>query len=615
MDAADSKWHLSSPTPYDPPLTYGGWTQSMTLGIRIAALLHAREHSLEIEDSQAGPPNLGSSHKFPKRKRKKHRVIVHSSPYLRCLQTSIAICAGLAQYSELTKGHGHGHAKSPTSSFTPRLSPRLHAVDSSTYVTPDHDADSASSTPTTTPGKADKPLLRIDAFLGEWLSPDYFEAITYPPTSTMMVASAKAELLRSIEQIPVAYSPLNSKGHFPGGWSKGSGSVLPGSKDDSPLHSLSNINTTLPQIRRERASSHSSVASTGSTRSAHRGNPFSPTNVDYIGYIPPIPSYAVSPLDPIPIGYVNHAKEACVDVDFAWDSMRDPQDWGAGGEMGEEWSSMHKRFRKGLDGMIHWYKMHGVSLLTDDGHEGSEMREEEPDEEADLVVILVTHGAGCNALIGGLTNHPALLDVGMASLTVAVHKEHQRPHSPTAVDSVTSSPPPPLLRRTSVDLGFSEEYDMRLVASVDHLRPGYGPPTPSTNVVPPIPEYHKRSPGGQSSPRKPVEPVPTRSAALGSIRRTSLSGTSRAYAGDLTGVDSTKSTGLWGGNAKQVVGTESDSSNALSESEEDFVSPLPNQAQRTVNQFGLWGGANVSGSRNERVIAPKRRWTVTERET
>jgi hypothetical protein len=41
-----------------------------------------------------------------------------------------------------------------------------------------------------------KSTIRVDAFLGEWLSPDYFESITPPPSSIMMVASAKADLLR-----------------------------------------------------------------------------------------------------------------------------------------------------------------------------------------------------------------------------------------------------------------------------------------------------------------------------------------------------------------------------------------------------------------------------------
>lgn len=49
IDAVDKEWHLTSPTPYDPPLTYGGWIQGRALGARIASLLKAREDSVHDE--------------------------------------------------------------------------------------------------------------------------------------------------------------------------------------------------------------------------------------------------------------------------------------------------------------------------------------------------------------------------------------------------------------------------------------------------------------------------------------------------------------------------------------------------------------------------------------
>jgi broad specificity phosphatase PhoE len=49
LDASDKSWHLTSPTPYDPPLTYGGWSQAKSLGLRIAALLHQQDN----EDAEA----------------------------------------------------------------------------------------------------------------------------------------------------------------------------------------------------------------------------------------------------------------------------------------------------------------------------------------------------------------------------------------------------------------------------------------------------------------------------------------------------------------------------------------------------------------------------------
>ncbi|EHK97335.1 hypothetical protein M7I_6966 [Glarea lozoyensis 74030] len=170
-----------------------------------------------------------------------------------------------------------------------------------------------------------KSTIRIDAFLGEWLTPDYFELITPPPSSLMMVAGAKADLLRRED-----YSGLTNQkeaivgGHqkpFPGGW--GSPVVAAEQdKDEGPL-------------------------STGTSLQSA---------AEHGVYQPPVPNYAISLSDPIPQGYVAHSRDACVDVDYQWDSMREPHLWGNGGEYGEEWSSMHKRFRKGLQQMVGWYQ-------------------------------------------------------------------------------------------------------------------------------------------------------------------------------------------------------------------------------------------------------------------
>ena len=107
LDAADPSWHLTSPTPYDPPLTYGGWTQCRALGARIASLLQTREDALEAETPPNDNPPQASPHdhsplRLPRspsrprpRKRKTHRVILHTSPFLRCIQTAVAIGAGM----------------------------------------------------------------------------------------------------------------------------------------------------------------------------------------------------------------------------------------------------------------------------------------------------------------------------------------------------------------------------------------------------------------------------------------------------------------------------------------------------------------------------------------
>jgi hypothetical protein len=129
---------------------------------------------------------------------------------------------------------------------------------------------------------------------------------------------------------------------------------------------------------------------------------------------------------------------------------------------------MHRRFRKGLEKMIAWY-----NESDDPGHLVTKTPTtpafpplDETDEDTDLVIILVSHGAGCNALIGALTNQPVLLDVGMSSLTMAVRK-------PTPVNSPLSSPgttPRGHSRANSKNLLLSDQYDVKLVANTEHLR-------------------------------------------------------------------------------------------------------------------------------------------------
>ena len=315
-------------------------------------------------------------------------------------------------------------------------------------------------------------LLRLDAFLGEWLSPDYFDKITPPPESKLMVAGAKADLLRRGEPVDKVHA---SSGHFPGGW----GSAISTEKnfqtagEDTPLANLSELSQSLPRM--SRANSHSAGISSRRTNLDLGSKVDRSPNREIVTYVPPMPSYAVSPSQPIPQGYVAHARDACVKVDYQWDSLRPPLDWGNGGNYGEEWSSMHKRFRRGLHEMILWYRNHDPIALKRTLSEGlpeDELSDDPDDDETDTVLVLVTHGAGCNALIGALTNQPVLLDVGMASLTMAVRKtvDYKRVASPSDFSPQTS---PSRRRRSSVlDLGFSDDYEVKMTASTDHLRPG-----------------------------------------------------------------------------------------------------------------------------------------------
>lgn len=481
LDAADTQWHLTSPIPYDPPLTYGGWRQSQALGARIASIIQFRE---AIADSQSpsapkrgsevngdgevmDAPNLHPSHRG---KRRKHKVVIHSSPFLRCIQTSIAISAGMSQYRGSTQASSHSSpARHAMDSGKPQIqttdgsrSPHLSAI-------PEPGVNGTSGK---RPIKVAQTLLRIDAFLGEWLSPDYFDKITPPPGSKLMVASAKADLLRRGEPIDTVH-PSNRVALTHGLWgSKASAnSQANKSDDDTPLSDLSGLRQGLPRIIR--ANSHSigdPETKRGSLQIGSRiEKGLTPKS---LSYVPPTPSHAVSPSQPIPQGYVAHARDACVKVDYQWDSLRPPLEWGSGGDYGEEWSSMHMRFRKGLQNMISWYRGHRPIELVRTLSEVFPEPSEAPDEDdTDTILVLVTHGAGCNALIGALTNQPVLLDVGMASLTMAVRKtvDYTRVASPSDPNPPTS---PSRRRHSIIDSGISDDYEVKLTASTDHLRPG-----------------------------------------------------------------------------------------------------------------------------------------------
>ena len=305
--------------------------------------------------------------------------------------------------------------------------------------------------------------LRLDAFLGEWLTPEYYESITHPPDTKLMLAGAKSELLRRGEYVESPGLRAESKkGYLPGMW--GSPDLQPQGNKDMSQEGLSklSLNSSSKVSTRDRASTQGSVFNSRAAQDLD-------TKTLPGGYLPPTPRYAVSPSDPIPKGYVAHARDACVDVDYQWDSSRTPQEWGDGGSYGEEWSAMHKRFRNGLQRMIHWYRIHQASALRQIGHPRNLHpihAEESDDDDVDTVLVLVTHGAGCNALIGALTDQPVLLDVGMASLTMAVWKERPEDPASQSFKPGLSSP----AKTSNLDVPLSAEYNVVITASVEHLR-------------------------------------------------------------------------------------------------------------------------------------------------
>ncbi|PTD01838.1 hypothetical protein FCULG_00010105 [Fusarium culmorum] len=401
LDAADKKWHLSSPTPYDPPLTYGGWLQARAVGNQISSILEQSKAEYE------------SNSKDTKRRRR-FKVVIHSSPFLRCAQTSIGISSGLAQTP-------HESPHRPNDIFVSATGPPKHFRST---------------------------ILRLDSFLGEWLSPEYFEHITPPPGAALMLGSAKAELLRREDYSALtsasAPTPMPHRGSTASLW------------NGSPAAS--------PSLGPMRPGSSAEGSSGPAMAAALTGQLAS--QLTKKGYTVPKPNYAISSSGKIPDGFVAHARDECVVVDYQWDSMRAPLDFGDGGQLGEEWTDMHKRFRRGLKKMVDWYattdapdemvtQAAGTSQAGNDDNETAS-----EDEDVETVVILVSHGAGCNALIGAITHQPVLMDVGIASITMAERKQDADYHALLAASAYEKEP----------HVSPHQMYDIRMSASTEHLR-------------------------------------------------------------------------------------------------------------------------------------------------
>ncbi|KAJ4385714.1 hypothetical protein N0V93_010143 [Gnomoniopsis smithogilvyi] len=458
LDAANKQWHLQSPTPYDPPLTYSGWNQARAVGQRIGEILREREAQDESASTE-GPP----------RKRRKFQVVLHSSPFLRCVQTSVGISAGLASMPE-PPPPTLARASSTYSTTNPRLRPSIN-----TDVPPNNsnpfsqpfsdlptppDGDSRPTSPKQP--RVEKTVLRLDAFLGEWLTPGYFELITPPPGSSLMLASAKANLLRKEDYSSNPnFAAYNNAA--PGAQTWG-----PQPAPITPVSSLDNVSSLAEALRRAgRSDSVTSVTSNGESRLLTGG-----------AYVAPVPAYAISHNAEIPNGYVPHARDNCCHVDYQWDSMRGTLDWGDGGSMGEEWTSMHKRFRKGLQKLVDWYATadNPTQMVTKERRASVTddyvmVDDDEEDVEIESVVVIVSHGAGCNALIGAITHQPVLTDVGLASLTEAVRKPGVKDARETGLARVQSDGSDTVSESSGL-VAIHECYDLKLFASNEHLSNG-----------------------------------------------------------------------------------------------------------------------------------------------
>ncbi|POS77328.1 phosphoglycerate mutase [Diaporthe helianthi] len=505
LDAANKQWHLQSPTPYDPPLTYSGWNQARAVGQRIGEILRDGDKDKDKEQQSDSPASDGTP-----RKRRKYKVVVHSSPFLRCIQTSIGISAGLASIPE---------PATPTvaraSSTHSVTNPRLRAATQPDVSVPPPTPPTSERRGSRASPAIQKTVLRLDAFLGEWLTPGYFELITPPPGSGLMLASAKAELLRKEDY--TSYPGLNA--HNPQ-YSSSSGVATGQMWGQSPgtataENGLENLGSLAEAMRR--AGRSASVTSNGESRLITGG-----------AYVAPVPSYALSHNSEIPRGYVPHARDNCCDIDYQWDSMREPLDWGDGGSYGEEWTAMHNRFRKGLQNLVDWYATneHPAEMVTKERRDSvaasdDAIDDDDEDAETEAVVILVSHGAGCNALIGAITHQPVLTDFGLASLTSAIRRPgknevgHGTGSGRTRVANGGHTDASPGL------VAIHQYYDLKLFASTEHLtssRPGQpGSVTAQnrgrlSNAFVPSPLNGNDGSGSRSS---------SAAASLGSMRRDS----------------------------------------------------------------------------------------------
>lgn len=454
-----------------------------------------------------------------------------------------------------------------------------------------------------------------------------------------MVASAKADLLRRGDYIQ-EQNKDSSKGHFPGGWNK-LGTTASGTPSvEAALPSMSSLGEVSPF--RERSTSHAGHPDFEKSKPRDNKTSLTPRITrppPRRPYEHPVPSYSVSPADPIPRGYVAHARDACIQIDFQWDSMRDPQCWGDGGEYGDEWSTMHKRFRRGLAGMMEWYHEHGAAppksevpgfmfkVLSNNpspppaNHASDAFlpvsHDINAEDEEELILVLVTHGAGCNALLGAITNQPVLIDVGLASLSMAVRRAQPRKPSTSTIYE----------RRASVaDAGMTEHFEMKHLASTDHLRPGVDPSRPpqpqsqaSSPAVLPSPslEYRRRFTGSSAanspldSPFALGEPYRNWNSNLGSMRRTMSSG-SRYSQHHPTSSTASPSTGLWSSPRPQLADGSSDGrSSPGADMVTSFQSALPKPVPTapSTNSIPAVDGSSDSGNRLTRLDSKEERET------
>lgn len=121
-------------------------------------------------------------------------------------------------------------------------------------------------------------------------------------------------------------------------------------------------------------------------------------NEDYFANMNPPPSDGHSSIAGNSTLWLATNRKSGVSIDTLWSLSK----LGKSGLYGESWGSMHKRFIKGMENLLQYYER-----TNNNGAKGTP------------IIIVVTHGAGCNSLLGYLSNQPLLTKVGLAQFVVA----------------------------------------------------------------------------------------------------------------------------------------------------------------------------------------------------
>lgn len=438
--------------------------------MRIGSILHQFEHQKSRVDSPIQDSSTNcyfQSENCQIGDKRSLNVVMHSSPYLRCTQTAIAVSSGIAKAYDKSSCANQPEILRSGQQGTVQGSKQQEA----NSINSSFAAQSCMERPEFYPGKKSpkrlsskiktrKIKLRLDAFLGEWLTDDYFEHMYASPNATHLLETAKTDLLREPEAMDDCsentiqnYITKENLAKYP--TDEGSGQYfatdnLPEQYFQSQAHPNNENRRRSIYKRNDIKLSLISSKNLDPDNRRGRATPYHDKS---------------SRSESIPQGIIDQARIRYVEVDSQWDSTKEPLLCGNGGELGEDWSSMHQRLTTGLRRLLKWHTNEESHNLEPSGATSVLSTE---DYKSDTVLIIVTHGAACNALIGAFTNQPVVIDVDTSSFTAFVRKEgvNEEPSKyPTTLRTDLSTSP----------CDLSDIYDLKLLAATQHLQPGIDP--------------------------------------------------------------------------------------------------------------------------------------------